>query len=307
MNRFEALPNSDGPQPPWAEQSEDKERLVSLMTGDCGRAEVMLDLFEQTYAADAAAREAERPTSFTARQPGIEGAIAWGQAWQAPEARERRNLERSMRAYRHLTLFTSAECFVTYLARVRRTIDILARYPGAPPSVKEAGEAIDRSLHRLKDVRDSVEHMEDRVRSMARKNKRTAKIEPMQSVTVIGSLFDRTYMILLRDGEHAAIAISDVSLSTIVEAVRAIVISAFKFPAIPSGTEGADRETRLRELRERMQAIADAACQEGRIRLTPAAAHELRAIEAAIVALEQLPARSPAHMTRSPEELGEKE
>lgn len=132
--------------------------------------------------------------------------------------------------------FVAAESFIFSIFRVGRVLDRVARMSS---SAAAAANALWQGLPDLKDVRDSVQHSDERATGHAR-GKRTA-VGPVNDggietgntdVIAMGNLVGTEYRIQSHDGRYLSVAITQGTIDVACSALQA-AIEAFNWTGIP--------------------------------------------------------------------------
>jgi hypothetical protein len=184
-------------------------------------------------------REAERTAELEAAAGLTSGDPAYFERSQAIRERARRDVLREKweraggpEAYRRRLSFIHAQSFVSTLAVLQRALLALANYPfraAVLPAIEAACDDFAAALPGLKEVRDSSEHVEERVRGQAFGRKIETKPvsnsmihAPGGGVIVIGSINGQHYGGTTADGTYAEVEVADQTTEVARFAVQAI-------------------------------------------------------------------------------------
>ncbi|MDQ3609523.1 MAG: hypothetical protein M3459_11575 [Actinomycetota bacterium] len=170
--------------------------------------------------------------------------IAWGQPdyFEKSEAireqvrremlREKWAREGGPESYARRTVFIHAQSFVSTLAVLQRSLLALRRYPFEPAvaaGIKKAADEFAAALPGLKGVRDSVAHVEERVRGEAHGKK--IKTQPVSNslihapgggAMVVSALNNQRYGGTIADGTYAEVEVADATTEVARAAVQAV-------------------------------------------------------------------------------------
>ena len=241
----------------------DVEMLCHLLSDCVADLVVLLSMFEQAQAdshvrmqatSDAARdhdvwqRAGERRRAREAELEAQAG-IAWGQPSYFERSgtireqvrremlREKWAKEGGPESYARRAVFIHAQSFVSSLAVLQRSLLALAKYdfePAVASRIKEAVDDFGLALPGLKDVRDSVAHVEERVRSEARGKKITTQPisnslihAPGGGAMVVIALNNQHYGGTIADGTYAEVEVADATTEVARAAVQAV------FAALP--------------------------------------------------------------------------
>jgi hypothetical protein len=251
----------------WLEDSvpseirHDVETLCHLLSTCVADLVVTLSMFEQAQLSDHARfresadrhrenweRDAERTREIEAALETAAGVI-WGHPdyWErSSEIREqaRRQMLREQWAhedgpesYQRRVVFIHARSFVTTLAVLQRSLLAIRKYPFEPSvqnAIQGACDNFASAVPGLKGVRDSVAHVEERVRGEARGEKITAAPiinkmihAPDGGVIVTESLNNQHFGGTIEDGTYAEVEVADTTTEIARSAVQAV------FDALP--------------------------------------------------------------------------
>lgn len=178
-----------------------------------------------------------------------EAGIAWGgpDYFEKAEAireqvrremlREKWEREGGPEAYKHRVPFIHAQSFVSTLAVLQRSLVAIAGYAFDVPTkarLQEACNDFAAALPGLKDVRDSIAHIEERVRTEARGAKiKTQPVTnsmvhaPQGGVTIINALNNQHFGGTIADGTYVEVEVADATTEVAGAAVQAV------FDALP--------------------------------------------------------------------------
>lgn len=169
--------------------------------------------------------------------------ITWGQPdyFERSEAireqvrrellREKWALEGSPESYARRVVFIHAQSFVSTLA-VQRSLLALTKSPVEPAvasGIKKAADEFAAALPGLKDVRDSVAHVEERVRGEVHGKK--IKTQPVSNslihtpgggAMVVSALDNQHYGCTIADGTYAEVEVADATTEVACAAVQAV-------------------------------------------------------------------------------------
>jgi len=139
----------------------------------------------------------------------------------APESRPvDSGLPGAPEGYRRRAPFIYAHTVVYSLDAIWKTLGLLARTPGLPSNIGAIYDEYKQALPRLKSVRDSAHHLEDRARRMGRNE------EPLNvPVLSISNLFGDKLNYTGADGSQAEIAISPASVAAAQKAIQKTLTS----------------------------------------------------------------------------------
>ncbi|CAA9500039.1 MAG: hypothetical protein AVDCRST_MAG53-1891 [uncultured Solirubrobacteraceae bacterium] len=188
-------------------------------------------------------REGQRQRARKAELEAKAG-VAWGQLdyFEKSEAireqvrremlREKWAREGGPDAYRHRVEFIHAQSFISTLAVLQRSLLALTKYPFEPAvalKIKKAADDFADALPGLKGVRDSVAHVEERVRAEAHGKK--IKKQPVSNsmihapgggTMVVSALNNRHYGGTIADGTYAEVEVADPTTEVARAAVQAV-------------------------------------------------------------------------------------
>ena len=187
--------------------------------------------------------ERDREAQLAAENPPPTG------EWWSPERREweddireraRRDVLRAKwgsgqlpEEYRRRLPTLHARSFVLALAQIERALRVMAQLDtgGAKAAVTAAYEDFKAGLPTIVDVRDSIEHAEDRMRSLGKRERRLT-LQPIENsmisapgggVLVGDSLNGRMYGSTVADGSYVEVEISDASVEIARAAVQRVL------------------------------------------------------------------------------------
>jgi hypothetical protein len=226
------------------ETCREAEALSRVMTGGTFDALLALMMFEQAHAVprdfgkDEWDRERERervreeelaaddPRDFRAPDY-MEWRLRISEQARRDIMREKWEAGELPDELKHRLPFLHAQTFVTALAQVRRALSELAKMDldGAEAEVRAACGDLDAAVPSLKNVRDSVEHAEDRSRGRSHGRKMTLApvstnvIDAPGGALIAGMLNNNKFGWTVADGTYQEVEVSDAT----VEAARAAV------------------------------------------------------------------------------------
>ena len=137
--------------------------------------------------------------------------------------REKWNYGQLPQEYKHKLVFMYARCFVHALDISGKLLTVLGgKFEGVPEEVNTQTAKFYSRFPELKGVRDTVEHIEDRVRGKDR-NQNPLKTQGggLQLDNLRGNKFGCT----MSDGKYGEVKISAASLSTLGECIQAVINS----------------------------------------------------------------------------------
>jgi len=219
----------------------DVQTLVDQLESLIADAALALSLFEQ------ALRDLLEPSG--SNQPGAD-ADHWQEAWR--EAVERGELDPSSavavyewaletertgrremwraghlpKSYRHRLPFIHARSYLFTMDRLERHVGVLASMSRMPQAVVDAPQALRNLMPQLRGVRNSVAHVEDRIRGLGRDG-RPLDLKPMENrlvsapggVLAIENLFGST----MADGSYGEVEVSAAALQQVAALVQQII------------------------------------------------------------------------------------
>ncbi len=137
------------------------------------------------------------------------------------------------REYRHRLPFLHARTFLTSLAQINRALIALAELDigGSQQKIDAARVSFEAAIPGLKNVRDSIEHAEDRMRGMNRKRQKmtlapitnSAIHAPGGGVLVGDMLNGRHFGCTTEDGSYQEVEVSDQTLEAARVAVQDVL------------------------------------------------------------------------------------
>lgn len=240
----------------------DAEHLCSLLANCIADLVVALVMFEQAQLAEHLEFERERDDQVRQeewqreadRTREVEAAMEAeaGLTWGAPDyfersteireqarrqvLREKWEREGGPEAYRHRVVFIHARSFVTTLAVLQRSLIAMSKFAFSEEIREKLQQACDEfaAAARVKGVRDSVAHVEERVRGEARGRKIDTKPimnsmihAPGGGVIVTEALNNQHYGATIEDGTYAEVEVADATTEIARAAVQAV------FDALP--------------------------------------------------------------------------
>jgi len=119
-------------------------------------------------------------------------------------------------AYRHRMAFVHAKGFLTATHRIRLAIDQCTQFSAIETASTAACDAIDAALPKLKGVRDSSAHVDERVRGMARGK----LISPRGGALFIENLFNDNFGGTMVDGNHGEVPVTIHAFEQLVAVVQ---------------------------------------------------------------------------------------
>jgi hypothetical protein len=222
------------------------EMLCHLLSRGVADLVMSLSMFEDAYVAHTPNRPEERRRNAARRRKRqAELEAEHGVTSEHPDCFEEHDAlrERIRRAalreewqekggpeeYRHRVVFIHARSFVTTLAQIQRSVMALCRYDFEPEVAAKLTKACNNfaaALPGLKQVRDSAEHGEDRVRGQAYREKiaiQTVSNSFMQGeLMVVEALSNRHFGCTVADGTYAEVEVSDATTEIAQVAVQAV-------------------------------------------------------------------------------------
>jgi hypothetical protein len=132
--------------------------------------------------------------------------------------------------YIHRMPFVHAMSFLVTAHTIRVALTQCAKFNYITVQADAAGSAIDAALPKLKGVRDSTAHVDERVQGMARKKK--IQLQPIQNnfinspqggVLVIGSLNGDNFGNTMDDGNYGEVAVTRDTFNLFVKVIQEFV------------------------------------------------------------------------------------
>jgi hypothetical protein len=173
-----------------------------------------------------------------------EAGITWGETdyFKKSEAireqvrrevlREKWTREGGPESYKHRVPFIHAQSFVSSLAVLQRSLIALTRYAldkAVQARIQQACDDFAAALPGLKDVRDSVAHVEERVRGEVHGKKIKAQPvsnsmihAPQGGVLIVSALNNQSYGGTIADGTYVEVEIADATTAIAWAAVQAV-------------------------------------------------------------------------------------
>jgi hypothetical protein len=239
------------------EVAQDADALCQLMTGRITDAVLALGLFEEASAAMRATHEREaggtawedhrravqaREQDLAAQNPAPSTNM-WDREYRTWEDELREQAARDVlrakwaagqlpNAYEQGLPFLHARSFILALAQLQRALLVLAKLDtgDAKRQIAAARDEFAVGLSTIRPVRDSIEHAEDRMRSLDRKRQRldfqpisNAVIEAPGGALVGEALYGRLYGCTVEDGSYAEVEVSDATIEVARAAVQQVL------------------------------------------------------------------------------------
>lgn len=179
-------------------------RMLDMIASQCGDAELALELFTDAQHVVWAPRPPGRPP------PGVEEG--------------RRRAGRLQRIY--------ARSFVFSVDNFMSMAGVLAKDPAAPSVVQSILESFDAAVPGVRDVRNSLHHVEDRVRGL-KTGEKSIDIKPVQTDTIsdpqgVAMLVDAniegtSVIATCADGEVKRVEISEATVKHMIDAPQKVI------------------------------------------------------------------------------------
>jgi hypothetical protein len=151
--------------------------------------------------------------------------------------REKWTREGGPESYRRRAPFIHAQSFVSTLAVLQRSLVALTKYqlePQVKAGLQQACDQFAAALPELKDVRDSIAHVEERVRGEAKRKKISTQPvsnsmihAPQGGVMVVSALNNQHYGGTIADGTYVEVEVADATTAVACTVVQAV------FDALP--------------------------------------------------------------------------
>jgi hypothetical protein len=138
---------------------------------------------------------------------------------------------RPPRSYQHALPFLHAKAFLSAVDSVGKLFGALSVVDGSPAGVAVLRESFNESFPTLREVRNSAQHVEDRIRGLGRGGQ-PLKLKPAQNpmvsapaggVLIVDSLNGNKFGGTLANGEHGEIEVSVASLERVRDLVQALI------------------------------------------------------------------------------------
>src|SRR2546427_8244183 len=136
-------------------------------------------------------------------------------------------------AYQHALPFLYAKAFLYAVDSIGKLLCALSEADGAPAGVAVLKESFSQSFPTFREVRNSAQHVEDRIRGLGRGGQ-PLNLRPVQNqmvnapaggVLIIDSLNGNKFGGTLANGEHGEIEVSVASLERVGDLVQALIDS----------------------------------------------------------------------------------
>lgn len=136
------------------------------------------------------------------------------------------------RSYQHHLIFMYAKAFLYSLDMLSKLIRVLSEKEGIPKEINEISQSFTSRFPSLKGVRDSEQHIEDRVRGLGRKQKQL-KLKPVNNslikadggVLALGNLNGNKFGSTMADGHYGEVEVSIDSLNFVRDSIQKILDS----------------------------------------------------------------------------------
>lgn len=120
------------------------------------------------------------------------------------------------------TPFVCAQAFLSALDRAGKVLKVIARAPGLPSSCATVHDKFTAAFPDLVGLRDTMQHVEDRVRRLKRGGK-PIEIQPVENEwltspggsLVIGALIGNSFQSTMENGSLGKVEVSDATLRTL--------------------------------------------------------------------------------------------
>lgn len=126
------------------------------------------------------------------------------------------------RAYKHKLPFMYARSFIHALDISGKLLTVLSETKDAPEEVRTQSANFYSRFPELKGVRDTIEHIEDRIRGLARNNQ---PLGPEGGGLWLSNLRDNRFGCTMSDGHYGEVEISAKSLSLLGECIQKVINS----------------------------------------------------------------------------------
>lgn len=135
--------------------------------------------------------------------------------------------------YQHAIIFIYAKAFISALDMFGKLLHVMCKeYAGLPAEVVNQKESFFNSFPQLKDVRDSIQHDEDRSRGLDRKgNPLDVKLGvkgginiPVKSL-VLNQLNGNQFGTIINNGQYAEVEVSDQTMLLVHQCLQGIIDS----------------------------------------------------------------------------------
>jgi hypothetical protein len=131
--------------------------------------------------------------------------------------------------YSHRLIFIYAKSFVQALDNFQRILKILSTYPTLPNGIPEIENKLLEFFPDLRGVRNSMQHMEDRIRGLDNKNK-PLKLQPINDGFInapngayaFDNLHDTKFKTTMSNGYYGEIDISRQSMINLQEIINSV-------------------------------------------------------------------------------------
>ncbi|EFJ6794686.1 hypothetical protein A2F76_002216 [Escherichia coli] len=134
-------------------------------------------------------------------------------------------------AHQHRLIFLHAKSFLYALDAIDKFLKVISKENGAPENIKKLHEQLSKDFPDLRKVRNSAQHMEDRVRGLgAEKEPKPIKLKPVNNIHVVApqgalmlnNLFGTKFGCTMADGYYGEVDISTESLAKLQNLIQKV-------------------------------------------------------------------------------------